>query len=70
MDLFSSPKVRTYLGGARGRAELEEEVPQVPGSHPGIFLVEVAGELAGTVVLERRDRDRPGHIRDKARNSK
>lgn len=64
IELFSSPPVWTYLGGARSRDELEELVPEIPGNYAGIFVVDKYGDLVGTVVIDRRDPERPGHIRD------
>lgn len=64
IELFSSPTVWTYLGGARTVDELELLVPEIPANHAGIFVVEKDGDLVGTVVLDRRDPERPGHIRD------
>ncbi|MEU0388158.1 GNAT family N-acetyltransferase [Streptomyces chartreusis] len=63
IELFASPEVGTYLGGPRPRDELERAVPEVPGRRPGLFVVELDGAMIGTVTLERRDAERPGHIR-------
>ncbi|WLW54968.1 GNAT family N-acetyltransferase [Streptomyces sp. YU58] len=63
VELFASPEVRTYLGGPRPRAELEREVPELPGRRPGVFVVERGGAAIGTVSLDRRDAERPGHVR-------
>ncbi|WP_406149695.1 GNAT family N-acetyltransferase [Streptomyces sp. NBC_01012] len=62
IELFASPEVRTYLGGTRPRAELEREVPEVPGRRPGLFVVDLDGEMIGMVALDRRGAERPGHI--------
>ncbi|MEV7640982.1 GNAT family N-acetyltransferase [Streptomyces rubiginosohelvolus] len=62
VDLFSSPEVRTYLGGPRPRAELESSVPEVPGRRPGVFVVDHHGSMIGIVTLDRRDAERPGHV--------
>ena len=37
-------------------------MPEVPGHHPGMFVVELDGVFIGKVVLDRRDPSRPGHI--------
>lgn len=66
IELFASPEVGTYLGGPRPRDELERAVPEVPGRRPGLFVVELDGAMIGTVTLERRDAERPGHIRPDA----
>ncbi|MET8685184.1 GNAT family N-acetyltransferase [Streptomyces sp. NPDC004732] len=63
IELFASPEVRTYLGGPRPRDELEGAVPEVPGRRPGVFVIELDGALIGTVMLDRRAAERPGHLR-------
>lgn len=62
IELFASPEVRTYLGGARPRDELEHAVPEVPGRRPGLFVIDLDGAMIGTVSLDRRDAERPGHV--------
>ncbi|MBP8532330.1 GNAT family N-acetyltransferase [Streptomyces sp. MK37H] len=62
-ELFASPEVRTYLGGPRSRAELERAVPEVPGRRPGLFVIDLGGAMIGTITLDRRDAERPGHVR-------
>jgi RimJ/RimL family protein N-acetyltransferase len=66
IDLGCLPEVRTHLGGPRSREELERELPAVPGRRPGLFAVEHAGSLVGTVHVQRREAQRPGHVRDEA----
>lgn len=66
IELFASPEVRTYLGGPRPRDELERAVPEVPGRRPGVFVIELDGTAIGTVSLDRRDPERPGHVRPEA----
>jgi RimJ/RimL family protein N-acetyltransferase len=63
VDLLTSPEVRRHLGGAQERDEIEANLPATPGCCPGVFAVEHAGDFLGTVMLDRRDPDRPGHIR-------
>ncbi|MFD8232828.1 GNAT family N-acetyltransferase [Streptomyces sp. NPDC059696] len=63
IELFASPEVGTYVGGARPREELERAVPEVPGRRPGVFVVELDGAMIGMITLERRAAERPGHIR-------
>ena len=63
IELFASPEVGTYLGGARPREDLEGAVPEVPGQRPGFFVVDLDGAMIGTVTLDRRDADGPGHVR-------
>ncbi|MEU8709027.1 GNAT family N-acetyltransferase [Streptomyces sp. NPDC048565] len=62
IELFSSPEVRTYLGGTRPRDELERAVPEVPGRRPGLFVIDLDGAMIGMVALDRRGAERPGHI--------
>lgn len=50
------------MGGARPRAELERTVPEVPGRRTGFFVVELDGEMIGTVTLDRRDAERRRHL--------
>ncbi|MCC9311199.1 GNAT family N-acetyltransferase [Kitasatospora sp. RB6PN24] len=63
IELFASPEVGAYVGGARPRDELERAVPEVPGRRPGFFVVDLDGAMIGIVTLERRDAERPGHVR-------
>ncbi|WSD57885.1 GNAT family N-acetyltransferase [Actinacidiphila glaucinigra] len=63
IELFASPEVGTYIGGPRPRGELERTVPEVPGRRPGFFVAERDGAMIGIVTLDRRDPERPGHIR-------
>jgi RimJ/RimL family protein N-acetyltransferase len=53
LELLSSDEVGTYLGGARPRDELERELPEVPGSQPGLFVVALDGAMIGQVILRR-----------------
>jgi RimJ/RimL family protein N-acetyltransferase len=66
IELFASPEVRTYLGGSRPRDELEGAVPAVPGRRPGVFVIELDGAMIGTITLDRRGAERPGHVRPDA----
>ena len=63
IELFASPEVGTYVGGARPREELERAMPEVPGRRPGFFVVELDGATIGMVTLDPRDPARPGHVR-------
>lgn len=60
IELNASPEVGTYLGGPRPRAELERTVPEVPGARPGFFVVELDGEMIGTVQLDPHAPEQPG----------
>ena len=66
IDLFSSPEVGTYIGGPQPRAELERTVPEIPGRHPGFFVVDLDGAMIGMITLDRRDAERRGHVRPDA----
>ncbi|WP_280725403.1 GNAT family N-acetyltransferase [Kitasatospora sp. MAA4] len=63
IDLFASPEVGTYVGGARPRDELERAMPEVPGQRFGFFVVELDGATIGMITLDRRDAERKGHVR-------
>ncbi|MGW5418886.1 GNAT family N-acetyltransferase [Streptomyces sp. NPDC003943] len=63
VELFASPEVGTYVGGARPRHELERAMPEVPGRRFGLFVVEADGAMIGMVTFDRRDAERPGHVR-------
>jgi RimJ/RimL family protein N-acetyltransferase len=66
IELFSSPEVGTYIGGAQPREELERAVPEVPGRRPGFFVVDLDGAMIGMITFDRRDAERPGHVRPEA----
>jgi RimJ/RimL family protein N-acetyltransferase len=63
IELFASPEVRAHLGGPRPRRELAREVPAAPGRRPGLFVIEHEGTALGTLTLDRRGAERPGHLR-------
>ncbi|MEV0732918.1 GNAT family N-acetyltransferase [Polymorphospora sp. NPDC050346] len=62
IELFASPQVGTYIGGARPRAELERAVPEVPRRRPGQFVVDLDGAMIGMITFDRRAAERPGHV--------
>jgi RimJ/RimL family protein N-acetyltransferase len=66
IELFASAEVGTYLGGSRPRDQLERDVPEVPMRRAGVFVVERDRAMIGSVVLDRRDAERPGHVRPEA----
>ncbi|WP_441250710.1 GNAT family N-acetyltransferase [Kitasatospora sp. McL0602] len=66
IELFTSPEVGTYIGGARPREEFERAVPEVPRRRPGLSVVALDGAMIGIVTLDRRDAERPGHVRPDA----
>ncbi|WP_427919890.1 GNAT family N-acetyltransferase [Streptomyces sp. cg40] len=53
VELLASSEVHTYLGGARPRAELEQEVPAIPARWPGGLVVELDGAMIGHILLRR-----------------
>ncbi|WP_405567185.1 GNAT family N-acetyltransferase [Streptomyces sp. NBC_01167] len=66
IDLFASTEVGIHIGGSRPRHELERAVPEVPGRRPGHFVIDLDGAMIGMVTLDRRDAERPGHVRPDA----
>ena len=66
IELFASPEVGTYLGGPRPRDELERAVPEVPGRRPGLFVIDLDAAMIGMITLDRREAERPGHVRPDA----
>ncbi|WP_158895840.1 GNAT family N-acetyltransferase [Amycolatopsis anabasis] len=66
IELFASPEVGTYIGGPRPRDELERIVPEVPGRRFGLFVIDLDGTMIGMITLDRRDAERPGHVRPDA----
>lgn len=65
IELFASPEVGTFIGGARPRDGLERAVPETPGRRPGFFVIERDGTMIGVVTLDRRE-ERPGRARPEA----
>jgi len=63
IELMCSDDVHRYLGGPLPRENVERALPEVPGNRPGVFTVEADGAFIGTVTVDRRDPDRPGHLR-------
>ncbi|MEV6056409.1 GNAT family N-acetyltransferase [Streptomyces sp. NPDC052107] len=66
IELFASPEVGTYIGGPQPRDELERTAPEVPGRRPGFFVADLDGAMIGMITLDRRDAERPGHLRPDA----
>ena len=62
VDLFSSPEVGTYIGGAQPRDEVERTAPEVPGCRFGFFVVELDGTMIGMITFDRRDPSRKGRV--------
>jgi RimJ/RimL family protein N-acetyltransferase len=61
IELFSSPKVGTYIGGPRPREELEVAMPEAPERRPGLFVVDLDGAMIGTITLD-RGKEHPGLV--------
>jgi RimJ/RimL family protein N-acetyltransferase len=38
----------------------------MPGRRPGLFVIDLDGAMIGTVTLDRRGAQRPGHVRPDA----
>ncbi|MFI7359000.1 GNAT family N-acetyltransferase [Streptomyces avidinii] len=66
VELFASPEVGTHVGGSRPRDELERAVPELPGRRPGCFVIDADGAMIDMITLDRRDPERPGHVRPDA----
>ncbi|MGF1428262.1 GNAT family N-acetyltransferase [Kitasatospora sp. LaBMicrA B282] len=66
IELFASPEVGTYVGGARPRDELERAMSEVPGRRFGVFVIERDGEMVGVITLDPRGPERRGHVRPEA----
>ncbi|TDW18442.1 GNAT family N-acetyltransferase [Kribbella kalugense] len=66
IELFASPEVGTYIGGARSREELESAVPEEPKRRPGLFVVDLDGAMIGTVMLDSRDAESSVKVRPDA----
>ncbi|MCL2543430.1 MAG: GNAT family N-acetyltransferase [Nocardioidaceae bacterium] len=62
VDLFTSAEVGAYIGGPRQRDEFERALPEIPPRRPGLFVVDLAGTMIGTITLDRRDADRLGRL--------
>ncbi|MDT7786606.1 MAG: hypothetical protein QOF58_5025 [Pseudonocardiales bacterium] len=62
IELFASPEVGTYIGGAKPRDELERKVPEVPGRRFGSFVVDLDGTMIGMITFDRRAAERPGRV--------
>jgi RimJ/RimL family protein N-acetyltransferase len=62
VELLCSDDVRRFLGGASPREAVERLTPEVPGAYPGVFAVNLLGSFIGAVMIERRDREKPGHV--------
>ncbi|MFC9792906.1 GNAT family N-acetyltransferase [Streptomyces sp. NPDC127584] len=66
VELFASPAVGAYIGGAQPRDHLERAIPEVPGRRPGCFVVERDGSMIGMITFDPRGAERRGHVRPAA----
>lgn len=57
IELLASPEVGAYIGGAQSRGALERNLPKVPRRRAGLFVVDLDGEMIGTITLDQRDPD-------------
>ncbi|MEV0236634.1 GNAT family N-acetyltransferase [Nonomuraea sp. NPDC050786] len=68
IELVTDPEVRAYLGGPRPRGDVERHIDAVGAaaltSPPGSFVIAdlTTDELIGTLALDRRSAERPGHV--------
>ncbi|WP_329250195.1 GNAT family N-acetyltransferase [Streptomyces sp. NBC_01478] len=66
IELLASSEVHTYLGGPRARDELARALPETPGRHPGLFVVELDGAMIGSVEFNRREDEERSQVRPNA----
>ncbi|MER6942776.1 GNAT family N-acetyltransferase [Nonomuraea sp. NPDC000554] len=68
IELFTDPEVRAYLGGPRPRSDVEQYLDAVgtanATSTPGSYVIadNTTNRLLGTLMLDRRSAERPGHV--------
>jgi RimJ/RimL family protein N-acetyltransferase len=68
VELLTDPEVRAYLGGPRPRSDVEQHLDAVgtatATSTPGSYVIadNTTNRLLGTLMLDRRPADRPGHV--------
>ncbi|WP_159843891.1 GNAT family N-acetyltransferase [Nocardia sp. CY41] len=68
IELQTDPQVRTYLGGPRPRAGVEQYLDAVGTANvtasPGVYVIadKETNQLIGTLMLTRRPADQPGHL--------
>ncbi|HEX5406128.1 MAG TPA: GNAT family N-acetyltransferase [Pseudonocardiaceae bacterium] len=68
IELRTDPEVHAYLGGPRRRADVERRLDEIGGAGnataaPGVLVIadRATDDVIGTVVLNRRAVDEPGH---------
>ena len=68
IELQTDPQVRTHLGGPRPRAEVEQRLDAIGTANvtasPGVYVIanKATDELLGTLTLNRRAAELPGHV--------
>lgn len=68
IELQTDPPVRTYLGGPRPRTDVEQYLDAVGTVNmtaaPGVYVIadKETNLLLGTLMLNRRSADQPGHL--------
>lgn len=68
IELQTDPRVRLFLGGPRPRSAVEEYLDAIGTTNltnkPGTFVIadKTTDHLVGTLVLDRRSADLPGHV--------
>jgi RimJ/RimL family protein N-acetyltransferase len=68
VELLTDHEVRTYLGGPRPGSAVEQHLDMAGAanatSEPGNYVIadNSTNRLVGTLVLDRRSADRPGHL--------
>ncbi|RSN05663.1 GNAT family N-acetyltransferase [Nonomuraea sp. WAC 01424] len=68
VELMTDPEVREHLGGPRPRADVERFLDAAgtaaATSAPGSYVIagRTTNRLLGTLALDRRAADRPGHV--------
>jgi RimJ/RimL family protein N-acetyltransferase len=68
IELLTDPEVRAHLGGPRSRSDVEQYFDAVGAasatSLPGSYVIadNTTDRLLGTLGLDRRSADRPGHV--------
>jgi RimJ/RimL family protein N-acetyltransferase len=68
IQLQTDPRVRTHLGGPRSRSAVKQYLDTVGTANvtadPGVYVIadKETNVLIGTLTLNRRSADRPGHL--------
>lgn len=74
IELQTDPHVRLYLGGPRRRSTVEQYLDAIGVTNvtnaPGTFVIadKTTDRLIGTLMLDRRSPDLPGHVTEEGRN--